>query len=238
MSELGAVGARVLIYGSCVSRDAFELSEAPPLADYVARSALGSAFSPVPSEPPAGLDLAANPSPFQRRMVQLDIEKGLPGVLGATPHDVLLLDLIDERLELVRTGESWITDSPEARTCGLDSLPEDRVRVGTDEYFALFEAGLARLVELVPPHRIVLNRVLWATHTTAGDELPHPDYIRRHNVALEAAYKRIDTTGIRSIDYEPGLFVTDPTHKWGASPFHYGAALYVETLRALHELVG
>lgn len=129
-----------------------------------------------------------------------------------------------------------ITDSPEARLCGLESNPKDRIRVGTEEYFDSFQAGLTRLVAQVPPERILLNRVLWATHTTMGDPLPNQQYIQRHNVVLQTAYGWVDALGIRSIEYDPRLFVTDPGHKWGVSPFHYGVELYHEMVAALARL--
>ncbi|KQU68201.1 DUF6270 domain-containing protein [Phycicoccus sp. Root101] len=204
------------------------------MVDYVARSALGSAFAPRPT-PMLGMDFNLNTSPFQRRMVQLDWEKGLPSILMATDAETLLVDFIDERLELVRHDDSWVTDSPEARTCGMRSESGDRIRVGSAAYYERVEAGLASLLHSFPMERILVNAVLWSEKTTEGDGLPHPEYIDRHNASLREIYQRIDELGVRRIDYDAGLFVTDPDHRWGPSPFHYAEPLYRETLRALAE---
>lgn len=64
----------VLIIGSCVSRDIFNLPAAQDLqlSLYVARSSLASIFSPIPFKDTYSAHVK---SPFQKRLVEWDIEK-------------------------------------------------------------------------------------------------------------------------------------------------------------------
>src|SRR5690606_12983426 len=92
---------RVLILGSCVTRDAFaRLPEGSPLvvAEYFARSLLASATHPVEV---TGVDLDRISSPFQRRVVEWDLTGAFMDALaGGVEWDVLVYDPIDERFDM------------------------------------------------------------------------------------------------------------------------------------------
>nr|WP_255523952.1 DUF6270 domain-containing protein [Terrabacter sp. MAHUQ-38] len=222
----------VFVYGSCVTRDAFALSGAPPLADYIARSPLGSAFSPPPDAQDL-IRLEDNPSAFQRRMVDVDLNKGLATLLESTRFDLLVLDFIDERLSMVRTGSGFVTYSPEAERCGLRPDTADLVSPGSAEHVAAFTSGLDALIAVVPSDRILVNKVYWATTTADGEPLAHADSIRQNNETLDALYTLSADRDLRFLHYPERVFVSDPAHKWGLSPFHYAGTLYDHTLRGI-----
>src|SRR5690625_4557605 len=109
----------MLLYGSCVSRDMFEfLPEQFTLVEYVARQSMISTISPpvpLPREP-------ALKSDFQRRMVRGDFASALGSSLHdrATEIDILVLDLIDERLGVIPvSGCRYLTRSQELLDSGL-----------------------------------------------------------------------------------------------------------------------
>lgn len=88
---------KVLILGSCVTRDAFEFAgDYPPLTlhGYYARSALVSATD---ARPFPGVPLERIQSPFQRRMVQWDITGAALAEIAKADYDLLVYDAIDER---------------------------------------------------------------------------------------------------------------------------------------------
>ncbi len=225
----------VLVYGSCVSRDAFELSEAPHLAAYVARSGLASAMSQEPTGL-EGADLSANSSAFQRRMVALDLSRGLGGVLAETAFSHLLVDLIDERFTLARGPRGGLfTISPELERAGVSTGSFERFRSGSPEHLEGFRAGWARLCELVPADRIIVNKVYWAAIDETGAAVSDPAVVAAANDVLDALYGIVEevSPGVRWLRYDRELFVSDTGHRWGASPFHFSHPLYVETLRQL-----
>lgn len=220
---------RVFVYGSCVTRDAFALEGAPPLADYIARSPLGSAFSNA-SSTQGLIRLEDNPSAFQRRMVAVDFDKSLKQLLSSTPFDLLVLDFIDERLSMMRTPAGYVTYSNEAHACGMRPASTDLVVPGSDEHLTQFVAGLELLLSVVPAHRILLNKVYWSTVTMDGTPLDNADAIKHNNAILDALYSEASDRHITAIGYDHKLFRSDPGHKWGLSPFHYAHDLYARTL--------
>ena len=92
----------IFIYGSCVSRDAFNFAEEGDfqIVDYYARSSLVSALAPPLS--PAMYPLEKITSNFRRRSVERDISKTLLHALAQKSYHILLIDFVDERLHLVK----------------------------------------------------------------------------------------------------------------------------------------
>src|SRR5512135_2454991 len=105
----------VAIWGSCVTRDAFavagraeQLEEYLPLVYYCARSSWISQDSRA--YPASEADLGGLTG-FGLRMVEEDLAKNVIDRLVEHRPDIVVLDLVDERLQLARLGKSWITGS-------------------------------------------------------------------------------------------------------------------------------
>ncbi|WPF81714.1 DUF6270 domain-containing protein [Sanguibacter sp. 4.1] len=220
---------RVFIYGSCVSRDAFELTEKFEITSYVARSSVGSAFSePITSM--VGSDLSANTSAFQRRMVTADLDKTLGDDLRAHDFDVLLIDFIDERLAVAELDGGVVTLSPELSRCGITPDHARRVESGSEDHFSRFAQGWRRLTDLVDPRKIFVSRAFWAI-------LEDPAEARRAreaNAYLERLYDHVsETPGLVFIDYPAQLIRADPVHRWGPSPFHFVTEFYEHMIEGI-----
>ncbi len=96
----------LLIYGSCVSRDIFNLEESRDfkLTDYYARSSMASLCSEAYENEEA---LSRIPSAFRRRMVACDFSKEILSAKDKfAAADVILIDLIDERFDLIANWNS------------------------------------------------------------------------------------------------------------------------------------
>lgn len=228
-------GHRFFIYGSCVSRDTFDVLAARghTLARYVARQSLASAGLPSTRSLP-GID--ALTSRFQRRMLSGDVVGDLPHHLTRIEEDpprVLLWDLTDERLGLHAWPDgSLTTDTVEARTMGRGA-PEAgfrHVAFGSDEHFELWCTGLDRLehaLERSAIDRVLLLDVPWARQTTSGADAPRSfdmppsdaNRLFRRYVARAAERSWVETIGVDHVS-------ADIRHRWGAAPFHYSDDTY------------
>ena len=225
----------MFVYGSCVTRDAFEFEGAPELAGYVARSSVASAMSNLST----GLeheDLSANPSAFQRRMVQLDLTRGLSDMLANTAFSFLVVDFIDERFALAQAGNGALFSiSPELVSAGIDVADLGRVESGSSEHLEAFRMGWRKLVDLVGESRIIVNKVYWAAVDERGIPTGDPIRLRQANSTLDELYAivELESPGVRWVTYGEGAFVGDSSHKWGLSPFHFGSSLYMQTVAQL-----
>src|SRR5262245_35612735 len=122
--------ARLLIFGSCVSRDIFNYPWAKTqlaLVDYYARSSIASLGARTIEMPSSVQNIS---SKFQRRMVERDIRKDFLNDLTRLQFDVLLIDLIDERFNLyVEPDGGACTLSSELVSSGFPKDSERGVRV-------------------------------------------------------------------------------------------------------------
>lgn len=237
-------GLRILIVGSCVSRDAMRFAappEAVQLVDYFARCSLASlASAPLRRR----VDLDRLESPFQQRMVRRDHDKTLLVLLGKLDYDVLLIDLIDERFDVHVGPDGGFTLSNEMR--GVDPRaarwPGQVLKSGSDEFMALWHAGWQRLRDRLQAvgrlERVRLNAVRWAGCTASGGDFgaAHPPgQIDAANRTLAAMYEVVarDLAPHQVLRFDDELLVGADDHRWGCSPYHYVKAYYVELLRRL-----
>lgn len=214
--------SRVFIYGSCVSRDPFELPSDLTLVDYFARTSLASAFRQPPSEwEPEGI-LDKLKSKFQRRMVETDVRKTLGKHIADSDFDLLVLDFVDERMSTIEFNGSTITQSSELKSAGFEADPSMSYEPWTELGMQRRREGLQQLFEICDPRKVVVNRVFWATHDSNGTPLSYVGWIARNNAFLADMYEIVgQVPGVRFIDYPDGLLVADASHKWGVQAYHY-----------------
>ncbi len=235
---------RVFIVGSCVSRDALATVPEPQdirLAGYHARSSLGvlpSASVPLPDE------IATIAAPWCRRMVQADHAKSLLRAVAEAAFDLLLLDLIDERFDLLETPDGVVTlsrdyaDAVRRRPTGL-VIPAFGAR-----HVALWRAGFALLTRALHEQgrldRLRVNRVFWASQTVFGEPLAgfEPARTAAANAFLRARYADIARAlgDAVFLDYGADALRADPAHRWGLSPFHFAPEFYSAQLLALRAI--
>jgi hypothetical protein len=241
----------VAIFGSCVTRDLFE----DPLlrhtlGHYAARSSVVSVVAP-----PMEIDeeRVALPSPWQRRCVLADVRKSFFAALAETGATWLVIDLIDERFDLLRTERSFVTRSSAYRAAGLEESPPWEVRPVSRMSEAgrrLFEEAAVRfaqrVAEVVPPERVIVHRALWCTrYRAAGDvrtfSAERLNVCTRHNAMLEHGYDALERAfggraAVIGVDLERHL--ADADHKWQLEPYHYDADYHREQVGRVHELLG
>lgn len=231
-----SVNGSVFVHGGCISRDAFESADAPPLADYRARSSLVSAFNETPNEIPESA-LEANPSSFQRRMLRTDINSELPQILSSDNFDFFLIDLIVERTGLAQTESGGIvTLSPEFIKTGLDTYIATKLDVESQQYYDAFTAAWKKLVSIVGESRILVNRVYWASKYVNGDPIANPRQSDVQNERLDRLYSIIQSVSpnINWLNYSTELLRADSNHKWGPAPYHFGKDFYQAQREAIH----
>jgi hypothetical protein len=245
----GVSSTHIGIFGSCVSRDLLEdPALRPALGQYTSRSSVISVVDdPVPLDP----DAVRLDSAFQKRCVVDDFAKTFFDQLEERPPDWLLVDLVDERFEVVRTGGSCVTRSSAFISAGLDDALEPTdgaVRRLTREADALLDAAIARFTErltgIVPAHRVVVHRAGWMTGYRDGDAIhaftdERAAFAERHNAALDRAYDALEARldGAPVIALDRRRYVADAQHRWKLEPFHYEPAYNAAAIDRLRNLV-
>jgi hypothetical protein len=250
---LRPVSRAVAIFGSCVTRDAFELqsrqsADADTVALYLSRTTINASLAaPVAAlgaSPPAGQSPASQMK-FEERCAIADLEKTHFQDLRRKRFDVLVIDLIDERHWLVDIDGGEATYSvPFVKLCetrGIDharfprTSPTD-VRL-VERTLANIPRFLARLAQVIDPSRIVLHEAGWArryvaTHGTIR-EFADRRMIDGVNAILDRYFAAMKAAcpGMRSIRVPEDQVLGDESHRWTLEPFHYAQSYYREFLR-------
>ena len=244
----------VLIFGSCVSRDIFniEYSRDFKVSNYYARSSFASLVGKA-YENEAALNKIS--SKFQRSMVSNDFSKEV-FTAGAKidKADIILIDFIDERYDLVvfPSGE-MITNSDELATSRLLKEPglEFRlVKQGSAERRELWLQGIRKFFDLLKAHnklnRVLVNKAYWATGFEGKTDTAYPvdrDKVDEANRDLDWMYDalRNDIREDQFLTFRSGICTASESHRWGISPFHYGDRYYKDALlqliRKSHQLM-
>lgn len=237
----GESKTRVFIYGSCVSRDTFELlnPDRYSLLAYVARQSLISAFGPSTELETAPGDL----SPFQRRMVEGDLRGDLRTKLAAAAGaiDLLLWDLTDERLGVYQMAAGgFVTRTPDIIGAGLErSLAQSGrlITFGTPEHLALWQeataAWKALLLRLGLLARTLVLGPPWAERSSDGSAVPASFGLaaERANALYVPYYDHVKALGFAVAQVDSRSATASAEHRWGLAPFHYDLETY-------HRLIG
>ena len=196
----------LMIYGSCVSRDAFPLLEPDfKLLSYVARQSMISAMS----KPTDLLQGDALGSAFQNRSLAGDIRSNLLQLIRryASDIDVLAIDLTDERLGVVRLPDgTYITRSHELVSSGRLKAVHGRtqdIRIMTERHWTLWEAAATRLLGALSQmglrEKTIILNTPWAEKTPLGE--PAPPF-RNFDTAEVNAYLNEGCALMRSLGFK------------------------------------
>lgn len=234
---------RIVVYGSCVSRDALEYANFDcELIQYIARTSLATQQS-IPALKNDLLDKLT--SQFQRNMMRVDMEKTLFSLLNANDFDLLFLDLIDERFSIGLFGAGRLTLTNEFLSVVPKNLEYTEWNRFSDEKYEAWCRGFNEMMFLVRQKEtkptVVLNRVYFSGYSgvTKGDAVECPSFmpteITRNNSFLNRMYEYVESNfkDVKILEYSNSLFVANPNHKWGLAPFHYIDELYIETITKL-----
>lgn len=239
----------VAIFGSCVTRDLFEdPGLRPSLGHYAARCSVISAVAP-----PLWVDEArvVLDSAFQRRCVLADLHKTFFDSLAADPPDWLIVDLIDERFDLLVGAGTVVTASSALQAAGLGENLHPGLRPlrrmseqGIELFAAAAPAFAARVTEILAPERVILHRALWSERYTDGARVrrfppPRRELCRLQNAMLNRGYDALAAAfggDVGTLQLDSHVHLADADHRWQLEPFHYVASYNREAARRLQEL--
>lgn len=236
---------KIFLLGSCVSRDSLNFGKTGEfqIEEYIARSSLASIFSEIPFDDIFSKRLE---SKFQQNLVNIDISKRAVQLIEQSDADLYLIDLIDERFDLLETApEKRCTISGEFRNTGAlkDIANAKIIRSGSEDFFKRWEKGFVSLLRILEKanklDKIRINKVYWQSEMENGEQYKSPskDVINKANETLSKMYSFIEKHLSHShfFTYDDNEMKGASTHKWGPAPFHYIDEFYLSTIRKIRE---
>jgi len=232
---------KIMIFGSCVSRDIFNIPNDFILTKYYARSSFASIFQ----APFLNLSITDNlKSDFQKNIVKADMSKEILIEFDKGDFDILLLDFIDERFNLFSIDNTVFTLSNEAISTSIEQKYPNHtlIKSGNGEFMKLWQEGWDEFVSTMKKsgqlHKVILNKVYWSKETLSGEDYAATytnekiDYMNSYLDRLYViAEKSILPENIMS--FKKDLMLGADKHQWGKSPFHYIDDYYQYALKFL-----
>ncbi len=235
------------IFGSCVSRDLFEVEKTEnfKVGNYVARQSILSAVSPAIEYDDNAIQLQ---SAFQKRMVQLDLDsKGLV-YLNEAKSDYFIIDLIDERFDLGKKADSIFTLSNEFTLSKVMKAESYEVIKKDNKFLENFETIIYQsidrfcdeILKIYEPNHIIIHKAYMVNYyydkngKSKKFSLQYLYSNKRINTILSKMYAYIEEKipGAIVIDI-CNQFGADENHKWGLAPKHYQKEYYVSVLNEI-----
>lgn len=241
------MSARILIFGSCVSRDIlnYDADRTLELSAYYARSSFASAFAPAVTTDAYSHTLK---SKFQAGIVKADLQNSFSASLEGLNFDVLLIDLIDERFNLFEEDNAGVfTLSNELLSTALDitAINGKLIKAQTDDFYRLWEKGWSRFITTLKSmdrlKDVFIHKTFWSFTTQSGNDyssIYREEQISAANSFLQRLYARIaaDLPAQQFIEPPPQFLYGADNHKWGISPFHYVDDYYKFMLEQLKKI--
>jgi hypothetical protein len=221
----------VFIFGSCVTRDAFELvPNHIKVTGYIARSSFASSFAL--KKFPLTID-ELDPSndilsPWQRKMVEIDIAKLAPSIINraAPKTNILVIDFIDERFHLAIAEDAYATVSVAFRNANQSNRFK-YIQSLEHNHFQLWEEGFIKFLDLAESLSlaVIVNAVRLSGKSRLMQLIADSTFLPLE-AYLFKMYEYAEKTGrciVLFNSLEPYL---DEYHKWGVAPFHYEKSYY------------
>ncbi|MDR3069030.1 MAG: DUF6270 domain-containing protein [Cellulomonas sp.] len=236
MVRTGPMTLRTFVIGSCVSRDTFDYLDPDRyrLTGYLARQSWASVVRP----PGPVVDTTVLASPFQRRQIDGALRGDVLDRLDAVgPVDLVLVDLIDERLGLHQLPDGGlVTRSVELYTSGLEAGYADAARLlrfGSRPHRRVWQQGadavLGGLAERGLADRTWVLAPGWASTSVQGHRrlrgaggTPHQFHVRSRPY-YRTLRRRLGADRLLGTDLR---VQADETHRWGLAPYHYAVEVY------------
>jgi hypothetical protein len=183
-------------------------------------------------------------------MVREDLTKRVVDAIGDSEPELVVIDLIDERFDVVTIDGVRYSVNDYYERLGLDeqmrALADDVLPFVSPERDGAFDEAAhvlaARLVGVAPKAHFVLHAA-WYTARSADPEVSFyasaPDAVIVRNARLEAHYNALlhafgDRLHVVEADYDS--LVGDPSHKWGLAHYHYVPSYYERIFTQLEEI--
>lgn len=246
---------RIAIVGSCITRDLWPIRGGGAQALlYVSRTSLPGLLSAPLEDFRPSRALPGDLHLHEHRALLGDLRKTALSTLVAYRPSHVIFDFIDERFDLLATGEVLVSDSGEMRRsgyrtqsalAGARTIP--RLSGASERLWLEAAAEFAAVVRATPLARaeLILHSARWADRQRLPDGQVSPienvEILARqaadigdYNALLarqEAAFEALMPPMVR---VEADAFrLADATHRWGLSPFHYVPEYYDEVRRQL-----
>lgn len=185
---------------------------------------------------------------YRELMLQRELSQAFWDVLSREQPRFLFMDFVDERFDLLKWHERYLTCSDAWEGAQVEGIePEGRVAFGSEEHLALwcssFDAFAKRLREQSPTTQVVIveNYLAERVGTLAGTrEYDDVAVVRATNHTLEKLYAHVRAACPQAVvvpAYTCDDYFTDEAYEYGAVPQHLNDIVNQRIAKLIEEAV-
>lgn len=232
------------IFGGCTSRDLFNFENAcGRVGNYFARSSLVSQYTnKIASLQNIKINLGSN---FQRSMVQSDLQKNFYHYFrdGSRIGDYLIIDLLIERLPLIKFQNGLITRTSEYAKIRTDLGITKELFLSRNEHIEKFREIAPQIAEDLNKYKkIFLHRSLLRQNYISNEgellKFADQDKIIATNTFLSTLYDILETNLHNVSSIHVPQFHAWAGHRWGLTNYHYETEYYYTVNRMIQNIIG
>ncbi|MBM7646031.1 hypothetical protein JOD45_002256 [Scopulibacillus daqui] len=240
---------KVAVIGSAATRGCFELSSLSDLDNILEVSLLHyqSSLISIMSDPVKNVALKTGISPFTKKIMTEDFEKGIFDKLKTIMPDFVVMDFIpDITYGALRIGDAYVTNNK--KKLDYAEIPENAesftISSNQTEYAKKWAASFNRFVKqlkiVCPQTRIVVHSACFVSSYYEKNyqlkSLQRND-IQKKNKLLRTLEGLINDDDIYYIDLTHRKFHSSAMHEWKLSYLHYETKYYNEFLLEFFKLI-
>lgn len=241
---------KIAIIGSCVSRDAFEFdkSKFDISAAYFPRASIVSLMSK-----PIEIDhtVLSDENQWLKWVILNDYNKSTITQVKAKKPDAIIVDLIEERFDLININGNFLTRSDDL----LKVYPlikevnaANIVSRNSNDDILLFSSHASLFCETLnrelPDVKVIIHDARYSDYYMDNGKIikfdEHKCYGNKQANARLEMYSKILIKELKNVAYiklDNEISIANKNHKWGLSPFHYTDEYYEEFMARISYLL-
>lgn len=241
---------KIAIIGSCVSRDAFEFDKSnfDISAAYFPRASIVSLMSK-----PIEIDhtVLSDENQWLKWVILNDYNKSTITQVKAKKPDAIIVDLIEERFDLININGNFLTRSDDL----LKVYPlikevnaANIVSRNSNDDILLFSSHASLFCETLnrelPDVKVIIHDARYSDYYMDNGKIikfdEHKCYGNKQANARLEMYSKILIKELKNVAYiklDNEISIANKNHKWGLSPFHYTDEYYEEFMARISYLL-
>lgn len=186
-------------------------------------------------------------SEFLTQCVKHDLDKTTleQTIKSLQKESLFIIDLMDERFDLLIYNDSVITNSWSFRSTEAKNelKAETTLNFNSKEKLEISINAISNLIslasEIIPSKNIIINKVFMCSHYFDGEKFIKFDKVKytidEYNSFVEYIYDhiKINHSGVTQLDSPYYISFCDSNHLWGAHPYHYNNTFYLSRAKQL-----
>lgn len=184
---------------------------------------------------------------YRNKMIQRDITAAVWEVFDGKQPDWFVFDLLEERNNILRFGDNYVTESDALKECVKRLDDAEIIKSGSEEWFELWrkscDAFMLKLRKYIALNKVIMIRnYLAEAYGTVYERTEYEDIqtIQNANKVIRNCYDYIEEhyPNIKVVDVSNDKdYITDVKYEYGVYPWYLNTMINEKIARHIEEII-